>query len=137
MVWVEHDYATRKIMRADLTGENPLELQKLFHGLPLYVIINHSDSRVYWTDIHRSFTFIGSIGINGNHFRREKYLHPTYFPFDLAISQNIFYWADQNLHGVSWFNQSSSSSVVNRQNLSPLDLIGVAISDSSTQPIGI
>lgn len=138
MVWVEHDYATRKIMRADLTGENPLELQKLFHGLPFYVIINHSDNRVYWTDIRLSFTFIGSIGINGKGFKAEKYVHPGYFPFDLAISQNTFYWADQNLHGVSWFNlQSSSSRVVNRQNLSPYDLIGVTISDSSTQPIAI
>ena len=138
MVWVDHDYAARKIMRADLTGENHLVLHKRFYGLPFYVIINYSEDRVYWTDIHFSFTFIGSIGINGNVFRRVKFLHPAYFPFNLAIYKHHFYWAEANLKGVAWFDfKVSSSSVTTLRNLSPHYLLGVAISDISTQPIGM
>lgn len=138
VVWADHNNTAPKIMRADLTGENHQELFTTFHGLPLYVIIDYSENRVYWTDIHLFYTFIGSIGIDGSAYQGLGYLHPVFYPFDLAIFQSNFYWADQNLQGVSWFNFKSSSPTVNtRQNLSPYIVLGVTISDLSTQPMGM
>lgn len=127
-----------KIMRADLTGDNHQVLYSRFHGLPLYVIINYSENRVYWTDIHFFYTFIGSIGLNGNAYKGVAYLHPVFYPFDLAIFKNNFYWADENLKGVSWFDfKISSPSVTTLRNLSPNFVLGVTISDPSTQPVGM
>ena len=138
VVWADHNYTAPKIMRADLTGENHQQLHTTFHGLPLYVIIDHSESRVYWTDIHLFYTFIGSIGIDGSGYQGLGYLHPVYYPFGLAIFQSNFYWADQNFQGVSWFNfKSSSPTVYTRRNLSPYFVLGVTISDPSTQPMGM
>lgn len=138
MVWVDHDYAAPKIMRADLTGENHRVLYKKFRGLPFYVIIDHNENRVYWTDIRISNTFIGSIGLDGNAFKKVKVINPVYFPFDLAIFKTRFYWADENLKGVAWFDfKKSSSSVTTLQGLSPHFLLGVVISDPSLQPMGM
>ena len=125
-------------MRADLSGENDQQLRTTFHGFPVYVIIDHSENRVYWTDIHFFYTFIGSIGIDGSGYQGLRYLHPVYYPFGLAIFQSNFYWADENLQGVSWFNfKSSSPTVYSLQNLSPYFVLGVTISDPSTQPMGM
>ena len=138
VVWVDSDYSAPKIMRADLTGENHQQLYTTFHGLPLYAITNHSENRVYWTDIHLFYTFIASIGIDSSAYQGLGYLHPPFFPFGLAIFQSNLYWADQNFQGVSWFNfKSSSPTVYTRQNLSPYFLLGVTISDPSTQPNGM
>ncbi|KAJ7377398.1 Exosome complex protein [Desmophyllum pertusum] len=123
-------------MRADLTGENHRVLYKKFRGLPFYVIIDHNENRVYWTDIRISNTFIGSIGLDGNAFKKVKVINPVYFPFDLAIFKTRFYWADENLKGVAWFDfKKSSSSVTTLQGLSPHFLLGVVISDPSLQPM--
>ena len=138
MVWSDHDYVAPRIMRADLTGENPRVLFRLFHGLPFYVVINYSENRVYWTDIHFLYTFIGSVGLDGNSFQRVRYIAPVYFPFDLAILRNTLYWADENLQGVSWFDfKKTSTSVSSLRGLSPHYLLGVVISHPSTQPMGM
>lgn len=139
MVWSDHDYADPKIMRADLTGENQRVLVNLFYGSPLYVIIDYSENRVYWTDIHYAFTSIGSVDLNGQNIRFSiKYLPYVYFPFDLAIFQNSLFWADQNIQGIGWFpfKDTSTTRVTTRRGLSPHDLFGVVVSDPSRQPMG-
>ena len=138
VVWADRDYWVPKIMRADLTGENHQELFAVFYSFPLYVIIDHSENRVYWTDYDYYSHLIESIGIDGSAHQLLTYLSPVYNPFDLAIFQSNFYWADENLQGVSWLNFKSSSPTVNTlQNLSPYFLVGVTISDPSTQPNGM
>ena len=141
MVWSDHDYAEPKIMRADLTGENQRVLvrSRLFYGVPLYLIIDYSERRVYWTDVHYAFTLVRSVDLNGQNFRIIKYLPQRYFPFDLAIFQNHLYWADENMNGIAWFHfkDSEVNSVTVVDGLSPHDLEGIVVSDPSRQPTGI
>ena len=141
MVWCDYDYAEPKIMRADLTGENQRVLvgSRSFFGVPLYLIIDYSESRVYWTDLHYAFTLVSSVGLNGQNFRRlVKILHHSYFPFDLAIFQNQLLWVDENKDGIAWFpfKNSGVNSVTVVNGLSPHNLEGVVVSDPSRQPTG-
>ena len=138
MVWCDYDYTNRKILRADLTGENQRVLVDSFYGVPFYVIIDYSENRVYWVDIHFAFTFIGSVDLNGQNLRAVKFLHQVYFPFDLAIFQNNLYWADANMRGLAWFpfKNSPVTSLTVRGRLSQYTLLGVAASDLSRQPMG-
>ena len=140
MVWSDYDYAEPKIMRADLTGDNQRVLvrSRLFFGVPLYLIIDYSESRVYWTDLHYAFTLVRSVDLNGQNFRRVKYLHHSYFPYDLAIFQNQLYWVDESMDGIAWFpfKNSGVNSVTVVDGLSPHNLEGVVVSDPSRQPTG-
>lgn len=137
MVWCDYDYTNRKILRADLTGENQRVLVDSFYGVPFYVIIDYSENRVYWVDIHFAFTFIGSVDLNGQNLRAVKFLHQVYFPFDLAIFQNNLYWADANMRGLAWFpfKNSPVTTLTVRRRLSQYTLLGVAASDLSRQPM--
>lgn len=141
MVWADYDYAQRKIMRADLTGENQIVLVNSYSlfGLPLHVVIDHSTSRVYWTDIHYAFAYIVSVKLNGRNFAYEKFLSIRYFPYDLTIFQNNLYWADVNLNGIAWFpfKDSSVKRVQTVDDLSPHSVVGVVVSDLTRQPLGM
>ena len=137
LVWSDYDYSQPQIMRADLTGENQRALFTLFHGVPLYLTIDYAENRVYWADIFYTYTFIGSVSIDGGQFGALRYLSQAFFPFHLAIFQNDLYWADVNRQGIAWFDfKDSNSRVITRDDLTEYSLVGIATYDPFRQQTG-